>query len=143
MLCVKSVSFSVLINGEPHGPIITSRGLRQGDPLSPNLFLLCTEDLISLLHYSEGARVLNGIHVCRGAPQVNHLLFAYDSVVFLRANKDDNEQLQKLLEIHDEASGQQVNRRKTSMVFSRNLEPGLQDELMSLLGVNSFHQYEK
>ena len=49
MLCVTSISYSILVNGEPKRMIIPSRGIRQGDPLSPFLFLLCTEGLHGLI----------------------------------------------------------------------------------------------
>ena len=49
MICAKTISYSMLVNGEPKGLIHPIRGIRQGDPLSPFLFLLCTEGLNSLI----------------------------------------------------------------------------------------------
>ena len=49
MECITNASYSVLINGEPHGDIIPTRGLSQGDPLSPYLFLMCTKGLNGLI----------------------------------------------------------------------------------------------
>ena len=49
MVCVKTISYLVLVNGEPKGLINPTRGICQGDPLSPFLFLLCTEGLNNLI----------------------------------------------------------------------------------------------
>ena len=66
MTCVSSFSFSILINGKPFGMINPSRGLCQGDPLSPYLFLLCAEGFTSLLAKVENDGKIHGVSICRG-----------------------------------------------------------------------------
>ena len=83
MACVSSVRYQVRVNNELSDYIYPTRGLRQGDPLSPYLFLLCAEGLTSLLKYEENAGNLIGVKVCRDAPAVSHLLFADDSLILM------------------------------------------------------------
>ena len=59
--------------------------MRQGDPLSPYLLLLCSEGLSSLLAHEEEVGALEGIRVCRNAPSISHLLFADDSFILMKA----------------------------------------------------------
>jgi len=79
MSCIKTVSFSAIINGVPVGHIIPSRGLRQGDPLSLYLFLICAIGLQGLIHKAESYGFLRGVSICRNAPWVSHLFFTDDS----------------------------------------------------------------
>ena len=65
------VSFSILVNGEPMGHIVPSRGLRQGDPLSPYLFLLCSEGLNGLIQNAVNDRKIQGFSLCRGGPIIS------------------------------------------------------------------------
>ena len=82
MMCVSTMTYFVLINGEPRGTIIPTRGLRQGDPISPYLFLLCAKGLSTMIKRKERLGGLRGISVRRGAPSISHLFFADDSIIF-------------------------------------------------------------
>lgn len=81
MRCISSVSYQVLINREAKGNIVPSRGLRQDDPLSPFLFILCTEVLISQIKHAEQEKKLTGLKIARASPPVSHLLFT-DDILF-------------------------------------------------------------
>lgn len=62
---------------------------------------------------------LRGIKVCRRAPQISHMLFADDSMIFCKANIEENRVVQELLDTYENALGLKINKEKTSMVFSR------------------------
>jgi hypothetical protein len=141
--CISTVSFSILINGAPKGFFRPSRGLRQGDPLSPYLFLLCTEGLHGLITKAINDHVIRGISLNRGGPVISHLFFADDSLLFCRATRDDCEAILQILSIYEAASGQQVNRDKTKLFFSKSTPTSVTTELINLLGVPAIQEYEK
>jgi hypothetical protein len=125
MKCVRSVRFSVKVNGELQDQFQPTRGLRQGDPMSPSLFLLCAEGLSALLNYYNTGFVDRGIRVCNQAPWITHLLFADDSLIFIGATVQSAARLNEILNMYHQASGQLVNRAKSSVFFS----PCTSDEL--------------
>jgi hypothetical protein len=88
MRLVSTVSFSVLFNGTPQEEFYPTRGIRQGDPISPYLFLLAAEGLLCLLKHRDQLSVLSGVMVAPSAPAVNHLLFVDDSLMFFRASRE-------------------------------------------------------
>jgi len=81
-MCVESVDYFVLVNNEQVDPIIPGRGLRQGDPLSLYLLIICAEGLSSLIRDAEARNVITGTKVCRRAPSISHLLFVDDYFLF-------------------------------------------------------------
>jgi hypothetical protein len=120
---------------EKVGPIYPGRGLRQGDPLSPYLFILVTEGLTTLVKQAVARGDLHGIRICRGAPMVSHLLFADDCFLFCRSNLVDANNLMTILKIYEDATGQEINLTKSEVFFSRNLSVAAQEDLSRIMGV--------
>jgi hypothetical protein len=83
MSCVKSVSYSILVNGSQFGRITPTRGIRQGDPLSPYLFLMCAEGLSYLLKQAEGDGAIYGVPIAARGTRLSHLFFADDSILIV------------------------------------------------------------
>lgn len=118
MTCVTSVSYAYLINGAAQGTVVPSRGIRQGDPLSPYLFILCTEVLSGLCKKAQIQGSVIGVKVIRHSPAVNHLLFADDTMFFSRTDQRSCAALIAILQRYEAASGQYINLEKSAITFS-------------------------
>lgn len=143
MNCVSTVSYSVLINGQPMGQFFPTRGLRQGDPLSPYLFLLCVEGLSALMQTAEREGRISGVPIAVGGTRLSHLFFADDSPLFCRANPMEWSTIPDLLNLYERASGQQLNAAKTSVFFSRNTRNDFRDWVSSTAGLSTVQGFEK
>ncbi|XP_073138031.1 uncharacterized protein [Henckelia pumila] len=89
MRCVRSVNYSFRLNGEIIGKVNPSRGSRQGDPLSPFLFVLCAQGLSSIFSSFEARKLISGVRLATSCPPISHLLFADDSLIFFKATLEE------------------------------------------------------
>jgi hypothetical protein len=137
MKYVTSVSFKVKVNGFLSELFRPTRGIRQGDTISPYLFLLCAEGLSCLLktvgpmHLARGVRV--GVH----APWISHLLFADDCIVFSEASQRGAARLQHVLDVYSRGSGQMVNRDKSTVFFSSNCDESVKQIVRQELHIDT------
>ncbi|KAK3229198.1 hypothetical protein Dsin_001079 [Dipteronia sinensis] len=99
-----------LLNNEIRGNIIPSTGLRQGDPLSPYLFLICVEGLSCLIGKAQSRGKLPGFRCSRRGHAISHLLFADDNMIFTKANVLNCREVKKLLDTYAKLSGGWDNR---------------------------------
>ncbi|KAK4382090.1 putative mitochondrial protein [Sesamum angolense] len=142
MLCISSVSYSFVLSGSQFGSISPQRGLGQGDPLSPYLFLLCTESLRALFREAANRGSVPGVAVCSRAPRISHLLFADDTMVFTPADVPTMHAICQILNVYKLASGQEINLHKSSAVFSRNTPLDIQRDLAEALGLRLENKHE-
>ncbi|XP_070677505.1 uncharacterized protein [Malus domestica] len=135
MGCVSSVQFAILLNGQPGKRFAPSRGLRQGDPLSPFLFLLVGEVFSRLIQKAVHDKLLDGVQLGASGPIISHILFADDTLLFLKADGKNCRNLVDLIKLYCDASGQLVNFQKSSVYFGANIPRRVSAELANILRV--------
>ncbi|CAM8920557.1 unnamed protein product [Rhodiola kirilowii] len=135
MLCVSTVSYKVKINDDISEIIRPKRGLRQGDPISPYLFLICAEWLTYTLSRYREIGLLEGIKICRGAPIISNLMFADDCLLFIKSTKNSVSWIRDILKRYEAVSGQKVNLSKSEVVCSKAVPEAFRQELVERMGV--------
>ncbi|XP_040957843.1 uncharacterized protein [Gossypium hirsutum] len=141
--CVSSVSYSVICNRNTGRTFLPTRGLRQGDPLSPFLFLFCEEGISSLMRLAEGDNVLKGVKASRHGPAITHLLFADDCILFAEATEGGAHSLKQILKDYEVSSGQCVNFDKSMVFFSTNTKDREREAVSQILGVRRANDLER
>ncbi|BFG35167.1 hypothetical protein CerSpe_214410 [Prunus speciosa] len=135
MRCITSVRFTVLLNGKAGIPFKPTRGIRQGDPISPYIFILVSDVLSSMLNKAVERGIVQGIKFREDGPTLSHLFFADDSLLFLKVTEENCAAIERILKSYCQASGQVVNFEKSSIYFSPNTPQQLREKVGNILHV--------
>ncbi|KAL9671188.1 hypothetical protein QQ045_008754 [Rhodiola kirilowii] len=143
MECISSVGYKIKLNDLIIHIPPPERGLRQGDPLSSYLFLICSEWLSIKLVAEANSKRLKGVRVCQGAPMVSHLFFADDSVFFMKATEQNARRLRAILSEYEVLSGQRISAEKLEIVYSRNVAAPLRQLINGVFAVKEVEAHSK
>jgi len=142
--CITSPSYKIMWNGEKTDSFTPTRGIRQGDPLSPYLFVISMERLSHIIADQVEANYWKPIRAGRNGPQISHLLFADDLLLFAEASIEQAHCVMHCLDMFCQTSGQKLNNQKTRIFFSKNVDDNLRDDILQHTGfshVNSLGKY--
>ena len=132
MSCVSTVSTSILFNGEVLDPILPSKGIRQGDPLSPYLFIICMDFLGQLIEDKCNMKTWQPVKASQSGPEFSHLFFADDLILFAKADWVNCATIRDVLDDFCELSGQSVSEAKSRVYFSPNVDRDTRESLCDI-----------
>lgn len=135
MTFISSASYTFLHDGEQFGRVIPGRGVRQGDPMSPYIYIMCVEGLSAIICRNEEAGLIHGCRIAKEAPVISHLLFEDDCYLFFKATKAEAGVMKRILSRYAEISGQIINFNKSVVTFSPNIRLVDREEVCMELGV--------
>ncbi|KAL0016452.1 hypothetical protein SO802_003521 [Lithocarpus litseifolius] len=137
MSCVTSVSTSILFNGGSLEESSPSRGIRQGDSLSPYLFILCIDYLGQLIAEKCETKCWTPVKASRGGLAFSHLFFVDDIVLFAKADQINCFTIQDVLDQFCDITGQMVSESKSRVFFSLNVDRDKRESFSDILGIQS------
>lgn len=119
MSLVSSVKYVYQVNGSKSKEVIPRCRLRQGDPLSPYLFILIFYVLYRLLSDANSLGLTLGLKLAPRAPTLTHLFFADDVLIFGRASLEEVYQIVSILNCFTAASGQKISQQKSGIICGK------------------------
>ncbi|XP_070011148.1 uncharacterized protein [Nicotiana sylvestris] len=136
---VSNIWYSININGTRSGFFNSSRGLRQGDPLSPSLFVICAELLSRLMNKLPENADIRLYAVDKHSPMITHLSYADDTILFTSGDLESIRLKMINLKIYEETSGQLINKEKSSFLVAPKASQNFIEEIKMMKGFQHKH----
>lgn len=136
MSCVTTVRYSLRLNGVPLESFQPTRGVCQGDPLSPYLFLFVADALSTALQQEIHGNALQELKISRHAPDISHLMFADDALLFFKADVLQAGLIKNVLNRFERGTGQQLSPAKCSLLARESLDDQRKVGIREVLGVD-------
>lgn len=137
MNCVSSDAFSLLLNGQVSTNINVQRGLKQGDPLSPYLFILSMNVYSCLTADAEANNHCNGISFARRGLAISHFMYANDLILFFKADDHSPGFIKHTLDTFYDKAGLSINVQKSNLVMTPNTPRDVKASLSQLFEVGA------
>lgn len=142
--CITTTSFHVMINGNVGTLFTPEGGIREGDPLSPYIFIVCVEYLERLINYLVN-QIKSGIgtKIDKDSHNIPYLMFADDCFIFCRVTKKAARMIKQVLDHYWSISGQLINYHKSEVQFSRNVRTFDKKKIAQILQVTPIGNINK
>ncbi|XP_075111250.1 uncharacterized protein LOC107797084 [Nicotiana tabacum] len=134
------ISFKQLVfysnNGQAHGFFKSSRDVKQGDPVSPTLFILASEALSRDLNALHTNLYFCGYGMPKWSPKINHLAYADDMIIFSSSNETSLMMIMQVLNAYEDASGQLINKTKSAVYLHHLTDMEVVSKVERITGIN-------
>ncbi|BFG41163.1 hypothetical protein CerSpe_274360 [Prunus speciosa] len=131
---IRAVRYKAILNGELTDTLFPKCGIRQGDPLSPYLFVLCMEKLSHIIQQSVQDKAWKPVQICQSGPFISHLFFADDLILFGKASVNQAIVMKNCLDGFCRLSGQKVSFEKSMIYVSPNTSSELAHSIATICG---------
>lgn len=116
--------YSILLNGQPKSFFNSCRGLKQGDPLSPTLFILAIELLSKALKALLRRKEFKKFGMPKGCPSINHLAFLDDMIILCKTEIRTIKLVEDTLKKYEATSDQKINKEKSAIYLHHSVPEG-------------------
>lgn len=141
--CINSANFSVVINGQSYGYFSAHRGIRQGCPLSPYLFVLAINELSDQLADAIQRNHISGIKLGQNDPSIHSLMFADDLIIVGQAQQEEVRKTSEIINSFCLRSGQTPNWGKSSILFSKSTPEEVRQNILTIFPVSLMNSSTK